>query len=361
VQAYSFPAPVISGAGPGPIHVTCVSAGAGGIVTFRGLVFDSCDNGCIAVLSANQCDVVVENCVFQNSISAIASPLSVGATAAAVNVTSSTFVDNVVIDASGGISVAGATMPVTIRKSRFLRNVARHFNQNNTGGGALSYQLSGAISILTVDMCVFQDNSAQSDVEASFRGGAVYADAVSSDVDISSSLFHNNTSGSDGGAIAVLNAKAIGIAHSLFEFNSAQGSGSFRVTGGAVAWLCVVSSCSASFATSTARNNLVTAPLGAFGGALAYGATTTLSPRLTSSYFFGNTASNIQSGIAQGGAIFGGMMAGPTLNCSATVFCQNANMIGLGSSFDDVVVVGPLLTSHFAPSVGILECCLRVF
>jgi hypothetical protein len=35
-------------------------------VTFRGLVFDSCDNGCIAFVSGNMCAVVVDNCVFQN-------------------------------------------------------------------------------------------------------------------------------------------------------------------------------------------------------------------------------------------------------------------------------------------------------
>jgi hypothetical protein len=347
MQAYSSAAPVFIGPFAA-ILVLCTDPNNIG-VTFRGLIFDTCSGGCIVVHPGNTCSVVIDNCVFRNSlVSSLLSPVHVDASAAAVQITDSTFMDNVVQDFSGGITLANMVQPATITRCLFLRNKAQHNQVPDAGGGGLFYTSGPAVvpaATLVMDSCVFQENICDAGGQSTYRGGAMYLDTVGGGVNMSSTIFRNNTCDSDGGALVVLNAPSLSVRSSLFESNHASDT-TLVVTGGAVALVCAIGGCVIDFRDCTWRSNSVLASQ-ARGGAVGYGTGGTFTPSFASCFFFDNTVVGVAT---SGGAIGVGGAAALPLDLSSTVFCRN-NASSSSAGLDVTVPGGVILT---APRVGTL-------
>ena len=134
-----------------------------------------------------------------------------------ININHYTFVDNAAEVSGGAIYVGEGSGNCIVSNSYFEGNNVTSTDDGH--GGAIEwYAQSGAVFTST-----FNDNHA-------YKGGAIFVGRTSGDINITDSIFENNTAVSNGGAIDV-NASSVIITGSTLTGNTAQNGGAIYVGG----------------------------------------------------------------------------------------------------------------------------------
>ena len=139
-------------------------------------------NGIVYSASA---DTVVENTVFRNnkakSAGAIYATRASSATKGTLEVTNCTFDNNIAVEGTAGAIFAGRT-PTTIKDSTFTNNQANSGEYVKGQGGAIYQTMDDLKSTMSIDNCVFINNTAGD------AGSAIYVNTDQGTFDITNSI-----------------------------------------------------------------------------------------------------------------------------------------------------------------------------
>ena len=139
-------------------------------------------NGIVYSASA---DTVVENTVFRNnkakSAGAIYATRASSATKGTLEVTNCTFDNNIAVEGTAGAIFAGRT-PTTIKDSTFTNNQANSGEYVKGQGGAIYQTMDDLKSTMSIDNCVFINNTAGD------AGSAIYVNTDQGTFDIANSI-----------------------------------------------------------------------------------------------------------------------------------------------------------------------------
>ena len=139
-------------------------------------------NGIVYSASA---DTVVENTVFRNnkakSAGAIYATRASSATKGTLEVTNCTFDNNIAVEGTAGAIFAGRT-PTTIKDSTFTNNQANSGEYVKGQGGAIYQTMDDLKSTMSIDNCVFINNTAGD------AGSAIYVNTDQGTFDIANSV-----------------------------------------------------------------------------------------------------------------------------------------------------------------------------
>ncbi|MBE6496082.1 MAG: hypothetical protein E7Z78_06505 [Methanobrevibacter thaueri] len=139
-------------------------------------------NGIVYSASA---DTVIENTVFRNnkakSAGAIYATRASSATKGTLEVTNCTFDNNIAVEGTAGAIFAGRT-PTTIKDSTFTNNQANSGEYVKGQGGAIYQTMDDPKSTMSIDNCVFINNTAGD------AGSAIYVNTDQGTFDIVNSI-----------------------------------------------------------------------------------------------------------------------------------------------------------------------------
>ena len=192
--------------------------------------------------------LTITNCVLSGNATITGVGPAIVANSARVNISNTSFRDNVSADsdpsssASGGALYIGGTSRVEVVDSEFLRNettgdngfggaVAMYgdegifrrcqFNNNSTerSGGAMIVAFQNAV---TIDSCLFANNNAD-------FGGALFVQNDSTTFDLDRSTFDGNSANNNGGAIAFTSGVLATLDDCTFVENNADFGGAINI------------------------------------------------------------------------------------------------------------------------------------
>ncbi|TVS00603.1 MAG: hypothetical protein EA423_11420, partial [Phycisphaerales bacterium] len=189
--------------------------------------FSEASRGALAVANADTY-VTIEDCLFENNTAT-----TTGGAIGLLNATE-VIVRNCVFDSNIGTTSGGAIRidhndSSSLGLSSVLVEGCEFRNNESPFGGAISMPLfSGGFTVdLTVRDSIFENNNANQGGAMHIQGfeGDATSDPVFAAVVIEDSVFRNNASGSNGGAIRVFTGADLAITRTAFEDNSAGTNG----------------------------------------------------------------------------------------------------------------------------------------
>ncbi|MBR4448363.1 Ig-like domain repeat protein [Methanobrevibacter sp.] len=140
------------------------------------------------MIYSNSADTIVENTVFRNnkakSGGAIYTTRATSSTTGTLEVTNCTFDNNTAYQGPGGAIFAGRT-PTTIKDSTFTNNQATNGEYVKGQGGAIYQTLDDPKSAMTIDNCIFINNTAGD------LGAAIFINTNQGTFDIANSVIIN--------------------------------------------------------------------------------------------------------------------------------------------------------------------------
>lgn len=204
------------------------------------------DGGAIeSTASMTDCKITITNCLFENNKAAGQNGGAIDVANSILVLTNTDFINNEVGSVTGGTTsgqggaVKNDGTSITIDGGTFANNKAYHKSSDNTGGqGGAIYNSN--TSTMTVRNALFTGNKTTGNNNG---GGAIYTanaayNAVAKRDIIVNSVFENNTTTANGGAInAYCGINNLIIAHSTIKNNTAEiaGGGIYaRYTDGAI-------------------------------------------------------------------------------------------------------------------------------
>ena len=270
-------------------------------VRLDGIAVSGGDQGVGAGLSLGRSDIVIQNVLFQGNRASTFGG-GINAAASSVDIRESRFLGNRGGPNSNGGAINSVQSALSLVGCRFEGNAV---GANKTGnGGGISFQSNqkpGA-AVLTIESCRFLNNYAGG------GGGAVYAGRTPDGITIRRSLFKDNKTSHNGGALRLLQATNILVEDCLFTDNSTviEGGAMYNSEVGSGDRGMTIRSCTFS-GNRTYDDAHVTDPNKGSGGAVYNGVS---SPVLVNCTFTGNEAK-------YGGALFNRTGSYPLLlNCT---------------------------------------------
>ena len=250
-------------------------------------------------LEISKSDVVIENCLFQGNKGT--NGAAIYALVSSLDIRDSHFLENRSTGSWGG-SINTARTEVKLFRSRFEGNAVGSGQSGNGGGISFQSNQKPGAAVLTIESCRFLNNYAGG------GGGAVYAGRTPDGITIRRSLFKDNKTSHNGGALRLLQATNILVEDCLFTGNSTviEGGALYNSEVGSGDRGMTIRSCTFSGNRTHADAHVTDVNKGS-GGAVYNGVS---SPVLVNCTFTGNEAK-------YGGALFNRTGSYPLLlNCT---------------------------------------------
>ena len=275
-------------------------------VRLDGVAVSGGEGGLGGGLNLSESDVVIENCLFQGNKGTNGAAINIsippqGSGTASLYIRDSRFLENRSTGSLGG-SINTVRTEVKLFRSRFEGNAVGSGQSGNGGGISFQSNRKPGAAGLTIESCSFLNNYAGG------GGGAVYAGRTPDGITIRRSLFKDNKTSHNGGALRLLQATNILVEDCLFTGNSTviEGGAMYNSEVGGGGRGMTIRSCTFS-GNRTYDDAHVTDPNKGSGGAVYNGVS---SPTLVNCTFTGNEAK-------YGGALFNRTGSYPLLlNCT---------------------------------------------